>query len=223
MKSLVSFIAIAGFVMAADKPKTPTVQDSNELVEITATAYADKELVAKLLGRDPGFPLIVIDVKFTPRLDNKIALWRDDFTLLSHKDGQRSQPLSPTQLAGAGSLMVSSRGYSPSSGMRSGSPTDRPVGYPDITGTGGRPRVLNNEDQLTSGSSGETKIATDTGAKQKEDPLLAVFKEHVLPEKEVSDTITGHLYFVLDGKHKLKDLELIYKSQGKRILLDFDK
>jgi hypothetical protein len=223
MKPLVSLVAVAGLMAAADKPKTPTtVQDSNELVEITATAYADKEAVTKLLGRDPGFPLIVIDVKFTPRLENKVPLWRDDFTLLSHKDGQRSQPLSPSQLAGSGSLMVSSRGYTPGSGMRSGSPTDRPMGYPDITGTS-RPRVLNNEDQLTSGSSGETKIATDTGAKQKEDPLLAVFKEHVLPEKEVSDTVTGHLYFVLDGKHKLKDLELIYKSQGKRILLDFDK
>jgi hypothetical protein len=222
MKPLVSLVAIAGLAAAADKPKTATAQDSNEMVEITATAYTDTESVTKLLGRDPGFPLIVIDVKFTPRLENKIALWRDDFTLLSHKDGQRSQPLSPTQLAGSGSLMVSSRGYTPSSGMRSGSPTDRPMGYPDITGTS-RPRVLNNEDQLTSGSSGETKIATDTGAKQKEDPLLATFKAHVLPEKEASDTVTGHLYFVLDGKHKLKDLELIYKSQGKRILLDFDK
>jgi hypothetical protein len=118
--------------------------------------------------------------------------------------------------------MVSSGGYSPSSGMRSGSPTDRPVGYPDITGTS-RPRVLNNEDRITSGSTGETKIATDTGARQKEDPLLEVFRARILPEKEVADTVSGQLYFVLDGKHKVKDLELIYKSQGRRILLSFDK
>jgi hypothetical protein len=223
MKRLVSLLAVAGLALAADKPKTPTVQDSNELFEITATAYADKESVTKLIGRDPGFPLIVLDVKFTPRGENKIALWRDDFTLLSHKDGQRSQPLSPTQLAGSGALMVSSRGYTPASGMSSGSPANGPLGYPDITGTGGRPRALNNEDQLTAGSTGETKIAGQTGAKQKEDPLLQVFRDRILLEKEVSDTVSGQLYFVLDGKHKLKDLELIYKSQGKRVLLSFDK
>ena len=222
MKHLACLIAVAGLAWAAEKPKTPTVQDSNEMVEITATAYADKESVVKLLGRDPGFPLIVIDVKFAPRLENKIALWRDDFTLLSNKDGQRSQPLSPSQLAGSGALMVTSRGYTPGSGMRSGSPGNTPLGYPDITGTG-RPRPLDTEDQLTSGTAGGNEVTDRTGGKQKEDPLLQVLKERVLAEKETADPVTGHLYFVLDGKHKLKDLELIYKSQGRRILLDFEK
>jgi hypothetical protein len=223
MKHLACLITLAAFAVAAEKSKTPTAQDSNEIVEITATLYADKESVVKLLGRDPGFPLIVVDVKFRPRLENKIALWRDDFTLLSNKDGQRSQPLTPSQLAGSASLMVAGGGgYSPGSGMRTGSPADTPLGYPDITGTG-RPRQLNTEDQLTSGSASETKVSDRTGGKLKENPLLEVLKARVLPEKEADDTVTGQLYFVLDGKHKPKDLELIYKSQGRRILLDFER
>jgi hypothetical protein len=162
-------------------------------------------------------------VKFAPRLENKLALWRDDFTLLSNKDGQRSQPLSPSQLAGSGALVVSNQGYTPGSGMRAGSPGDTPLGYPDITGTG-RPRQLNTEDQLTSGTAGGNQVSDQTAGKQKkEDPLLQLLKDRVLPEKETADPVTGHLYFVLDGKHKMKDLELIYKSQGRRILLDFER
>jgi hypothetical protein len=222
MKYLACLIAIMGFGFAAEKSKTPTAQDSNEMVEITATLYADRESVVKLLGRDPGFPLIVVDVKYRPRLENKAAIWRDDFTLLSNKDGQRSQPLTPTQLAGSASLMVAGGHYSRGSGMRQGSPGDTPLGYPDITGTG-RPRQANMEDQITGGSMSQTKVEDRVGGKQKEDPLLDVLKSRVLPEKETDEPVSGHLYFVFDGKHKPKDLELIYKSQGRRIVLDFEK
>ena len=59
--------------------------------------------------------------------------------------------------------------------------------------------------------------------KEKENPLLAVLKEKVLLEKETNEPVTGLLYFILEGKHKPKDLELIYKSQGQRLILDFGK
>ena len=46
-----------------------------------------------LLGSDPGIDLIVIDLKVSPRGDHKINVNYDDFTLITRKDGQRSQAL----------------------------------------------------------------------------------------------------------------------------------
>jgi hypothetical protein len=148
----IALYSLPGF--AADKKLIPrTVEDSNEDVVITATPYVDRESITKLLGSDPGFPMIIFEVKFAPRGDNKIALWRDDFTLLSSKDGERSQPLSPSQIAGRGSIMVSSRGYTPASGM--GDPNRGPIWGGGPAGTS-RPRRIGGDDQMvTEGSSGE--------------------------------------------------------------------
>ncbi len=43
-------------------------------------------------------------------------------------------------------------------------------------------------------------------------PLLAVLTAKILPEKEITDTISGLLYFQIVGKVKPKDLELRYKG-----------
>ena len=62
----------------------------------------------------------------------------------------------------------------------------------------------------------------DTKAKE-DNPLLEVLKAKILPEKKTQETVKGQLYFLLDGKHKLKDLELMYKNTGGRLILDFLK
>jgi hypothetical protein len=60
--------------------------------------------------------------------------------------------------------------------------------------------------------------------KSKEDnPLLEILKAKILPEKKTQEAVKGQLYFLLDGKHKLKDLELMYKNSGGRLILDFLK
>ena len=55
----------------------------------------------------------------------------------------------------------------------------------------------------------------------KETPLLKALKEKILPEKEIADPITGQLYFLIEGKQKLKDLELFYRGPGGKLSLKF--
>ena len=67
----------------------------------------------------------------------------------------------------------------------------------------------------------EARTIEDDGTK-KEDPLLTILKEKILPQrKETSTPIAGQLYFLLEGKHKIKHLELFYKAPGGRLSLKF--
>lgn len=54
-----------------------------------------------------------------------------------------------------------------------------------------------------------------------ENPLLAKLKEKILPDQEISSTTEGLLYFAIDGKVKVKDLTLLYKSNAGRLVVDF--
>jgi hypothetical protein len=69
----------------------------------------------------------------------------------------------------------------------------------------------------------ETQAVINEGSQEKENPFLAVLKEKSLQQRETSEPITGLLYFYFEGKHKLKDLELMYKSPAGRMMLDFQK
>jgi hypothetical protein len=51
--------------------------------------------------------------------------------------------------------------------------------------------------------------------------LLAVLKEKVLAEQEITEPLSGLLYFLLEGKHRPKDLELMYKGPAGRLSLRF--
>src|SRR4051794_1314519 len=92
-----SLIALS--VFAAEKPIKPA-QSGNDIVDISGTVANDRPTVTALLGMDPGMDLIVVEIKVAPKGENKIAISQDDFTLISRKDGQRSQPLAPGQIAG---------------------------------------------------------------------------------------------------------------------------
>jgi hypothetical protein len=68
----------------------------------------------------------------------------------------------------------------------------------------------------------QTKVNNDAKTTQ-EDPLLALLKEKVLPEKETLEPVSGLLYFPIEGKVKLKDLTLIYKAPGGRMEIRFQR
>ena len=68
-------------------------------------------------------------------------------------------------------------------------------------------------------SSAEAKI--DTNANAKEDPLLAVLKAKIFPEKQTVEPVSGLLYFSLEGKYKAKDLVLQYNGPAGRLQLEF--
>ena len=92
-----------------------------------------------------------------------------------------------------------------------------------MPGTGGRPRRIGGDDDIAAVADAETR-ASIGDSKEKENPVLAALKQRELPLGETSVEVSGLLYFIFEGKHKLKDFELMYKSRGtSTLLLDFEK
>ena len=212
--------AILTTLTAAEKHTGP-VSSEDEFLVVTGSAAPDRQSVIRTIGRDPGMDLIIVNVRLAPRGDNKIAVNFDDFTLISRKDGQRSQPLAPAQVAGKGALVVAQGGSGGGGGMFSGG---RGPIWGGVPGTDTRPRRVGGDGEAGAVSAPtETKAAMTTGDKDKDNPLLALLKEKALPQIETNEPVTGLLYFFLEGKHKLKDLELMYKSPAGRLILDFER
>jgi hypothetical protein len=65
------------------------------------------------------------------------------------------------------------------------------------------------------------KAVVTATAEHKEDPLLAVLKAKVLPEKKTTEPVSGLLYFSLEGKYKPKDLVLQYQTAAGVLSLAF--
>ena len=215
---LLALILAAG--AAADKPVEPVSMEDEYLV-LTAKAHVDKAAVTQALGQDPDMNLVVVEVKVAPRAEHKIKVEFDDFTLISRKDGQKSQPLAPSQIAGKGALVVTQNGRGVGSGIYNG---NRGPMWGGMPGTGTRPRRVGGDgDAVVAGAEGETKTAVNAGGKEPDNPLLALLKERALPQDETNEPVTGLLYFFLEGKHKVKDLELLYESPAGRMILDFQK
>ena len=171
-------------------------------VELAATLYADRAAIQQLLGSDLGGFYVVVDVRLTPRDKEKLKVFRDDFLLRTDRDGERSKPFAPSQIAGRGALIIT-RTYD---GGGVAAENGGPVFGGGIGNAGGN--VSNN-----------TRV--DSGAKNKEDPLLAVLKEKVLPEKESDQPVSGLLFFPMEPKQKAKDLELTYAGPGSKLTLRF--
>ena len=85
---------------------------------------------------------------------------------------------------------------------------------------GGPPTRIGTGSPTIGNAPGGTQ-ASGASEKTREDPLLAVLKEKVLAEKEIAEPLSGLLYFLLEGKHKPKELELMYKGPAGRLSLRF--
>ncbi len=217
MKIAFLLLLTAGVSFAASKPQTPG-RTGNDNVGIEAKAFLTKEEVKSVVGMDMDQGFIVVEVTLTPRNGETVKVSLDDFLLLSEKDGQKSAPYVPSQIAGAGALIVSTRPGEgtgimtqqrtiPWGGMGGG----RPMGMPDQGGSIGS----------TTANPEFAKASTTNGAGEKTNPLLATLEKKVLPEKEIKEPLTGQLYFLFEGKHKQKNLELFYKGSGGKLSLKF--
>jgi len=199
--------------------KLPLEQTSNELVEISATALIDRDQIRQEIGSDLGGGIILVRVQVRPVSDKPVTVSHDDFLLISGKDGQRSQPFEPSQIAGNSTLVVSSTGVRNGGMMGQG---NGPV-WGGIPGAGGMPRRLPGNGGAV-GNTGETsaaeaKVESQEGARP--NPVLAVLKQKILPEKEITEPSSGLLYFQIEGKVKTKDLELHYKTPSGQLALRF--
>jgi len=205
-------------VCAKDKKGViPTARGENQDIIVYVTLYPDRESIKELLGSDLEGHYVVAGVKIEPKFGKEIAIDRDDFVLRTDKDGEKAKPFAPTQIAGRGVLVVRETGGGggmmgesggPMIGM--GGPMGGPMGYPGggTFGAGGGGEA----------SGAEAKV--DNGTKQKENPLVKVLQEKVLPEKKTDQPISGLLYFPLE-KQKVKDLELSYGGRENRITMRF--
>jgi hypothetical protein len=193
----------AALLPAADK-KLPIEETTNDLLKISATATLDRDEIKQELGYDLGADIAIVRVTLHTVSDKPIQVSHDDFLLVSSKDGQRSQPYEPGQIAGADSLTVTQNGTKQAAARRPGLTIG---GFGGGIGTG----------QATQTPDLKTQASHD----DKPNPLLAVLVEKILPEKEVTDTISGLLYFQMVGKLKPKDLELHYKGPAGRLALRF--
>jgi hypothetical protein len=140
---------------------------------------------------------------------------RDDFLLRSDKDGQKCQPFAPTQIAGPSALVISQGGSR--GGLMS---EDRGPVWGGIGG--GRPRRMGGEGAAVGNvDAGSAQAGFSSDPKRQEDPVLTALRQKALPEKSAGEPVTGLLYFLLDGKHKPKDLELRYDGPAGKLSLRF--
>jgi hypothetical protein len=190
-------------LLAADK-KLPIEETTNDLLKISATATLDRDQIKQELGYDLGPDIAVVRVTLHTVSDKPIQVSHDDFLLISSKDGQRSEPYEPGQIAGADSLTVTQNGTKQAASHRPGLTIG---GFGGGIGTG---QANQTPDLKTQASHDDTP-----------NPLLAVLNAKILPEKEITDTISGLLYFQMVGKLKPKDLELHYKGPAGKMALRF--
>jgi len=194
---------VIGFVGATllsggqNKPQKSTPHSGeNDVVEITATAIADPESVKEVLGSDLGGHYILMDVHLVPKEGRKVAVRLDDFVLRTDKDGEKTGPFLPGQIAGRGSIVVTVTG---SGGGNSWGVGPMSMGTADIK---------------------EAHTTVKSGSGEKPDPILEVLKQKILAEKETEAPVSGLLYFPME-KQKLKDLELIYTTTDGKLRLRF--
>ncbi len=226
LRAVFGFMAVAAVLMADQKP----VRDgkgSDTKVAIQAEVILDRAEMKAVLGQDPGESIVLVRVKFTPAEGEKISLNRDDFLLRSDRDGQKSRPMEPSQIAGTSVMVVSSRGGTQGTGMSQ----ERRVPWGGIPGVpGGSPTGAPPAGLPMPGQSPVAGTATaDTSDAEasieerqvKSNPLLDALKKEILPEGDVEKPVAGLLYFQMEGKLRPKDLELVYRKAPPRVSVRF--
>ncbi|MGI9075331.1 MAG: hypothetical protein ACR2JB_29325 [Bryobacteraceae bacterium] len=207
MRLLVSFgitMLAAVSLFAGKKVVSPTTSASNDQIDVVATISISEEEIAQKLGANPGKGVALLDVRVTPKTDKPVQLGPEDFILLAYDDGERSKPFEPAELAGDGALVVKT---SPNGKV------SRTSGFGGLgpIGMGSGPGVKKSD---TLNAKMDT---TNEGGKR----LLEHLKAKQFPRKETADPVEGYLYFPLDGKHKLKNLVVLYRGEAGKLRLVF--
>ena len=106
------WLAATGQARNKDNEIPAETRGENESVVINATVYTRPEQVKELLGSDLGGHYIVVALDVTPRFGKTVTINRNDFVLKTDKDGERSGPFAPTQIAGRGVMVIRDTGGS---------------------------------------------------------------------------------------------------------------
>ena len=226
VKWIACVIAWTVVLVAGNKKDLPVGSAGDEWVEMKADIYLELADVYDAVGTEVPKGIAVVKVSIKPRGNEKLRLKLDDFQLLSYKDGQKSGPYTPTQIAGNTTIQLKP-------GQKSTIGIGQVSNGPTWGGMGGsRPRELpgngggaGNTGTVSAGvEAGKVEEAkADDGKPKKDSPLLVALKEKQLKAGEIKDWESGFLYFPLEGKQKMKDLVLLYKSPAGRLVLAFGR
>jgi hypothetical protein len=206
---ILALFLLTVLALSAAKKNSATARGENEDLILNVTIYIDGEGAKEVIGDDLGGHYIVALVKVEPKYGKDVTIDRDDFQLRTAKDGEKTRPLAPSQIAGRGALVLT-RTEGPG-GLGAERTKGWSLGGIGMGGGGG------------AGSSGEgdkggVKATMQNG--EKENPLKKVLDEKVLPEKKTDQPVSGLLYFPMELQ-KMKDLELVYGGKENRISLRF--
>jgi hypothetical protein len=216
LRMLLAGVGALALLEAAEPPAIGRA--ANDKIEIQAAVYNDKAAIRTLLGQEVPEGIVVVEVRLTPKGATPIKLWREDFTLRSDKDGQKSTPFDPSQIAGA-SVLTLVRTYDAGGVLVE----DRGPVWGGVGGS--RPRRMPGPSGGIGNAAGQesSQAQVSQSGEDADNPLLAVLKAKVLKEGELSAPAVGLLYFPMDGKHKVKQLELHYRGEAGPLDLRFRK
>src|SRR5580692_9838221 len=105
MKFLIILAALSVLTLGGERKPLPG-QAGNDDVELVGSVIVDRAEVTQTVGADLGVGYIVVRMKVTPKTEKPLLISPDDFAIISGKDGQQSQALTPGQIAGTGALIV---------------------------------------------------------------------------------------------------------------------
>lgn len=119
MKLLIPGLILSCLSVAADLKSLPN-QAGNGNIDLSGAVFIDSKDIQQVLGTtlDPGY--VVVRIRVEPRMLEAIRISADDFTLISRKDGERSEALVPSQIGGPANLILKSKTtYAGSAGVSS--------------------------------------------------------------------------------------------------------
>lgn len=191
----------------AAKKVTAAARGENDDVILNVTVYIDAASVKDALGDDLGGHYIVAQVKVEPKYTKEITIDRDDFILRTDKDGDRTKPMAPSQIAGRASLVLT--GVQGPGGQGAERSRGWSIGGMGMGGGGGN-----------GGNTDPANVKATMENSDQENPLKKLLDAKVLPEKKIEEAVTGFLYFPMENQ-KMKDLELLYGAKENRIRIRF--
>ena len=193
---------------AAKKVISPNTSAGNDQIDVIATISLAEDEVAQKLGADPGKGIVLLQIRIVPKTDSPVQISPDDFILLAHDDGERSKPFEPSEIAGSGALIVT-----PTTGAKAKS----------TSGFGGFGGMIGGGSGSSPGNSKPITLSTkEDDKKPGNEKLLEALKAKELPTKDSVQPVEGFLYFPLDGKHKLKNLAVLYRGPAGKLDLEFE-
>jgi len=111
-------LTIVSLALAGEDIKYLPNQAGNGNIDLSGTVFVDSKDIEQVIGAPMDRGYIVVRIKVEPRMIQPIRISADDFTLVSRKDGERSDALAPSQIGGPANLILKSKTtYSGSPGV----------------------------------------------------------------------------------------------------------